>query len=162
MVAAAALIGWATVVYRSQRLRPSRFFQENENWQAEVAAVFQELGEPAFTGAAGTVMHSEGTAANQRTFVAHLPLPHDKIGSFLALFVKQIRTRVTAAGCKTAGEAAGIGAGHAQVIGYTSGPVSGIVQVYVSEAGPDRATVILNMQEQRGESADFGIIIRGE
>jgi hypothetical protein len=162
MLAAAAFIGWAAVIYRSQHLKASSFFEENDSWQSDVAAVLQELGEPSFAGEAGTTMHSEGTAANQRTFVFRLPLPDDKSGSFLSLFVKRVRGKLTAAGCQVAGEAAGSGANQAKVIGYRKGPISGTIQLCVGQAGKDRVTVVLTMTEQQGSSTGFGLIHQGE
>jgi len=162
MLAAAAFLGWAAVLYRSGRLKPTKFFAENETWQTEVAAVLQELGEPSFSGGAGTTMHSEGTAANQRTFVFRIALPEDKIGSFIGLFMKRARSKLAAAGCKVAGEAAGSGANHVQVIGYVNDAISGTIQICVGKAGNDRATAVLTMTEQQGSSTGFGLINQGE
>jgi hypothetical protein len=161
MLAAAAFIAWAALAYRSGRLKPTKFFTENETWETEVAAVLQELGEPSFSGAAGTTMHSEGTAANQRTFVFRIPLPEAKIDGFIGLFVKRVRSKLTAAGCKLAGGAAGSGANHVNVLGYHTNAVSGTIQVCVGEAGSDRVTVVLTMTEQQGSSTGFGLINQG-
>src|SRR4029079_15416884 len=91
MLAAAALIGWATVLYRSRELKPTPFFIKHENWRQDVIEVFQELGEPTFNSAAGTTMHSEGSSAVQRTMVFRLPLSPDKQSEFLTAFQKRVR-----------------------------------------------------------------------
>src|SRR5262245_30069189 len=80
MLAAGAVIGWATVLYRSQQLKPTPFFENNENWGNDVLQIFQNLGEPPFQNVPGTVMHSEGPGSVQRTYVFRLPLPPAKKG----------------------------------------------------------------------------------
>jgi len=162
MLTLAAFIGWAAVLYRSARLKPTKFFTENESWQSDVAAVLDELGEPQFSGAAGTMMHSEGTAATQRTFVFRIPLAPDKIGSFLAGFQKRVRSKLSAAGCKLAGEAGGLGANQVKVMGYSKDSLFGTVQLCVGPAGSDRVTVVLTVAEQQGSSTGFGLINSGE
>ena len=75
MLAAGAMIGWATVLYRSQRLKPTPFFVNNENWRNDVVQIFQDLGEPPFKDVPGTIMHSDGPGSVQRTMVFRVPLP---------------------------------------------------------------------------------------
>src|SRR5438067_13205881 len=84
MLTAGALIGWATVLYRSQRLKPTPFFANNESWRNDVLQIFQDLGEPPFKDAPGTMMHSEGSGSVQRTVVFRIPLPPAKKSEFLS------------------------------------------------------------------------------
>src|SRR5205823_6614313 len=110
MLAAAAFIGWGTLMYRSGRLKPTPFFEENENWRQDVIAIYQELGEPPFNGAAGTIMHSEGSSFVQRTMVFRIPLAPEKQGAFLIALKKRVLEKLAKAGCKSAGGASGSGA----------------------------------------------------
>jgi hypothetical protein len=157
MFAAAALIGWGTLLYRSQQLSPTRFFTDNESWQQDVIAVYQELGEPPFTSNAGSIMHSEGTSAVQRTIVYRIPLSLEKQRAFLMAFQKRVREKLSKAGCTLAGESSGSGANDVVVIGYQRGPVAGSFQICVGEAGDNRVGVVVTMQEERGGIQGFGL-----
>jgi len=160
MLAAAALIGWAMVLYRSRELKPTPFFIKNENWRQDVIEVFQELGEPPFNSAAGTTMHSEGSSAVQRTMVFRLPLSPDKQSEFLTAFQKRVREKLSREGCKPAGEASGSGAHEAVVIGYLKGHVCGTVMICIGKAGERETDVIVTMQEERGSGESFGLEFR--
>jgi hypothetical protein len=78
MLAAGAVIGWATVLYRSLQLKPTPFFEKNESWRNDVLQIFQDLGEPSIQNVPGTMMHSEGPGSVQRTIVFRIPLPPAK------------------------------------------------------------------------------------
>jgi hypothetical protein len=157
MLAAAAFMGWGTLLYRSQRLKPSSFFTENETWQQEITAIYQELNEPPFTRAAGTMMHSQGATAAQRTMIFQIPLPAEKQGSFLTALEKRVREKLTKAGCKSSGGASGSGSNDVTILGYQHGPISGTVQICIGPAGDDRVSVVLTMLEQQGQNNGFGL-----
>jgi len=160
MLAAGAVIGWATVLYRSQRLVPTSFFTNNENWRQDVIAVFQELGEPPFNSASGTTMHSEGPAVVHRTMVFRLPLSPDRQHPFLASFQKRVREKLSKEGCASAGEASGSGAHEAVVIGYRKGQVCGSILICVGKANDQEIEVVLTMQEERASGESFGLEFR--
>src|SRR5437763_11787284 len=123
MLAAAAFFGWGALLVRHfWFFKPTPFFTSNESWQGDVIAIYEELGEPAFTTAPGTTMHSEGSSAVQRTIVVRLPLPPEKRAAFLKAMQQHARDKLTKAGCHSAGECSGSGSlGSDVVLGYTLG-----------------------------------------
>jgi hypothetical protein len=164
MLAAGAMLGWGvTLIPHLWFFKSSPFFAGNESWHAEVASIYEELGEPPFTGAAGTMMHCETSSSAQRTFIFQLPLSAGKQQAFLSALKNRVREKVRQAGCKWAGEAGGSGANAVDsVLGYTYGAVSGTFQICVLDAGNERAMVVVTMQEERGVSNGFGVEIRGD
>ena len=157
MLTAGALIGWATVLYRSQRLKPTPFFANNENWQNDVLQIFQELGEPPFKDAPGTIMHSEGSGSVQRTFVFRIPLPTAKKSEFLSALKARARAKMKKEGCSNMGESASTSKDNQVcVLGYSRGMVTGTVQICVMAAG-DETAVTMTMQEVQGMANGFGL-----
>jgi hypothetical protein len=157
MLAAAAFIGWATLQYRSSWLKPTQFFASHESWQQDVAAVLQELDEPPFQGAGGTMMHGAGPVSVQRTMVFRIPLPTEKQHAFATALNRRMQAKLKDAGCKLAGGSSGLGASDVNVIGYTQEPVAGTVQICVGDLGSGRASIVVTMHEQRAAYQDFGI-----
>ncbi len=159
MLAAGAMIGWATVLYRSQRLKPTPFFVNNENWGNDVLQIFQDLGEPPFNNVPGTMMHSEGPGSVQRTFVFRIPLPPKKKNEFLNALKARAREKMKKEGCGNTGESASTSAtnNEVSVLGYSRGMVSGTVQICVMEAGDGETAVTMTMQEVQGMSHGFGL-----
>lgn len=163
MLAAAAFMGWGTLLYRSQRLKPSPFFSENKSWEQDVAAIFQELDEPPFTLRSSTTMSSDGALAVQRTISFRIPLAAEKRGAFLSALQKRVREKLLKAGYGSTGEARGSGTNEVAILGYHNGAFSGTVQICVGPTDNNRLIVILTMVEQQGRgSSDFGIEIVGE
>jgi hypothetical protein len=158
MLAAGAIVGWATVLYRSQRLKPTTFFVNNENWRSDVLLIFQDLGEPPFTNVPGTIMHSEGPGSVQRTFVFRIPLPPARKSEFLKALVAKARDKISKEGCSYAGESSSSSGknNEVQVLGYAKGIVSGTLQICVMEAG-DETAVTMTMQEVQGMGHGFGL-----
>src|SRR3954471_15626576 len=136
MLAAGAMIGWATVLYRSQQLKPTPFFVNNENWRNDVLQIIQDLGEPPFKDAPGTIMHSEGAGSVQRTFVFRIPLPSAKRGEFFSALKARVREKMKKEGCSNTGESgSGSSLGNdVSVLGYSRGMVSGTAQICVMDA----------------------------
>jgi len=158
MLAAGAMIGWATVLYRSQRLKPTPFFVNNENWRNDVLLIFQELGEPPFKDVPGTMMHSESSSDVQRTFVFRIPLPPEKRGAFLASLVAKIREKMKKEGCRNTGESgSSMNDNNVSVLGYSHGIVCGAVQICVMDAGNGEIAVTMTMQESQGMNYGFGL-----
>jgi len=158
MLAAGAVIGWATVLYRSQRLKPTPFFMNNENWRNDVLQIFQELGEPPFNNVPGTIMHSEGPGSVQRTFVFRVPLPPARKDAFLRALVTKAREKMKKEGCSNTGESSSSSgkSNTVDVLGYSRGMVSGTLQICVMEAGEETA-VTMTMQEVQGMGHGFGL-----
>ena len=159
MLTAGAVIGWATVLYRSQRLQPTPFFANNENWRNDVLLIFQELGEPPFRDVPGTIMHSEGPGSVQRTMVFRVPLPPAKKNAFLKALVAKAREKMKKEGCANTGESSSSAGTNndVDVLGYSRGMVSGTVQICVMEAGDGETAVTMTMQEVQGMGNGFGL-----
>jgi hypothetical protein len=159
MLAAGAMIGWATVLYRSQQLKPTPFFENNESWQNDVLLIFQELGEPPFKDVPGTIMHSEGPGSVQRTLVFRIPLPPAKKDPFLRALVTKVREKMKKEGCSHSGESSSSSGNvnDVHVLGYSRGIVSGTVQICVMEAGDSETAVTMTMQEVQGMGHGFGL-----
>jgi hypothetical protein len=164
-LAAGAVIGWATVLYRSQRLRPTPFFEKNESWRNDVLLVFKDLGEPPLKDVPGTMMHSEGPGCVQRTYVFRIPLTGtSKRRAFLAQLVNRAYEKLKKEGCSKTGESSSSGGvlssgpiNDVNMLGYSRGMVSGTVQICVMEAGDSETAVIMTMQEVQGMGQGFGL-----
>jgi len=159
MLAAAAFLGWGTLLYqRFGRFEPTPFFSNNESWIEDVRAVYEELGETKFEEPAGSMMESTGSAVAQRTMVFRLSLSPEKKRNFLAAFQKKVQERLTAEGCQLFGNASGSGNSDVAILGYRQGPIHGTFQVCVMRAGNDETVMIITMQESRGSPAGFGVM----
>jgi hypothetical protein len=158
MLAAGALIGWATVLYRSQQLKPTPFFENNEDWGNDVLRIFQDLGEPPFQNVPGTMMHSEGPGCVQRTIVFRIPLPAAKTGEFLDKLRARAREKMKKEGCSSSGESGSSSPdNNVSVLGYSRGMVSGTVQICVMKASDGETAVTMTMQEVQGMGHGFGL-----
>jgi hypothetical protein len=148
MLAAAAFIGWGTLLYRTARLRPTPFFTNSESLRQDLVVIYQELGEPTLTGAWPTMMHSEGTAAVQRTMIFRVPLSPKKKSQLLQALVAKVRERFKKEGCRNTGQSGGSSSNVAvSVLGYEHERNSGTVQICVLDAGDEHVAVIVTMQE---------------
>ena len=159
MLAAAAFIGWGALLYRTGRLRPTPFFTKNESWRQDILAIYQELGEPPFTGAWGTTMHSEGTSFVQRTIIFRVPLSPTKKPLLLQALVDKVREQFKKEGCRNTGQSGGSSSNtNVSVLGYEHGTISGTVQICVMDAGDEHVGVIVTMQEARASGGQgFGL-----
>ena len=159
MLAAGAVIGWATVLYRSLQLKPTPFFVNNEDWQNDVLQIFQDLGEPPFKNVPGTIMHSDGPGCVQRTIVFRIPLLPAKKDAFLKELVAKAREKMKKDGCSGAGESVSSSSKNndVHVLGYSRGMISGTLQICVMEAGDSETAVIMTMQEVQGMGQGFGL-----
>jgi len=121
--------------------------------------IFQDLGEPPFKDAPGTIMHSEGPGSAQRTMVFRLPLPPKKRGAFLKALVASARDKMKKEGCRNTGESGSTSAlgNDVSVLGYSRGMVSGTVQICVMEAGDGETAVTMTMQEVQGLCHGYGL-----
>jgi hypothetical protein len=159
MLAAAAFIGWGTLLYRSARLRPTPFFTNYESWRQDMLAIYEELGETPFTGASPTMMHSEAASAVQRTIVFRVPLSPQKKSRLLQALVAKVRERFKKDGCRNTGQSGGSSSNAAvSVLGYEHERNSGTVQICVMDAGDEHVVVIVTMQEtSTSDRRSFGL-----
>ncbi len=157
MLAAAGFIGWGAQVYRSGRLKPTPFFTKNENWQQDIVAILEKLGEPPYSETAVAITHSAGSSAVQRTMVYHISLTPEKERAFLRALQERMREKFLKAGCKVAGEGSGAGVNDILILGYSQGPVFGTIQICISPADEGHITLVVTMQEQRGSTQSFGL-----
>jgi hypothetical protein len=157
MLGVAAFLGWGTLLYQSRRLKPTPFFASHPTWQQQVVEIFQDLGEPAFVEAPGTMTYSEGPSSVQRTMVFKIPLAASQKEAFLRALVAKVREAMKRDGCQNTGESGSTMSNVVSVLDYVRGPVSGSVQICVMEAGIDHLGVVMTMQEERGYRGQHGL-----
>ncbi|HMC12597.1 MAG TPA: hypothetical protein VKH44_14960, partial [Pirellulaceae bacterium] len=151
MLAIAAFLGWGTMAYRHRRFEPTPFYSNNETWQPDVRAIYEELGEPGFDEAAGSVTYSGGASAVRRSFYFRIPLSPSNRQPFLDAFENRVREKMKAEGCRIEGAAGGAGSSGVRIVSYQWGSVRGIFEICVMDAGGEgKVGVIVTMLEQEG------------
>jgi hypothetical protein len=150
MLAIAAFLGWGASLYQHfRRFEATPFYLNNETWQQDVGAVFQELGESGLNEAQGFSIRRNGASSESRTMVFRVPLSDAKRGEFLDAFEKRVEGKLTAAGCNITGGSQGSGKGMRGFV-YERGPVDGTFEIWMRDVGDGKVDLTVEMHEQRG------------
>jgi hypothetical protein len=159
MLAAAAFLGWGGLLYEQFRtFGPTPFFENNETWQQDVRAIYEELGEAGAGQASGSSTKTQGTSAVSRTMVYRMPLAPAKRTLFLDAFEARVRTKLAAEGCRIGGGGSGNGRNENRILMYDRGPVGGVFEIWVTDVGNGEMGVMVEMREARGRFQTLQII----